>query len=80
MAKVMTDTELKEWLEQNKDNLTPSLLLRKAYEQYHLREMEARKEHEAGKVAEVPLKDDKADYQLSPIQLLILGYTKKDED
>lgn len=62
MSKVLTDAELREWLEQNKDNLTPSLLLKKAYEQYHLRDLENQKERTAGKVAEVPLKDDKADY------------------
>jgi hypothetical protein len=79
-SKILTDQELREWLDENKDSLTPSMLLRKGYEQHHLRQLDAQMKREAGKPAAVPLKDDKDDYQLSPIQLLILGYTKKDEE
>lgn len=75
--KPMTDDEIREWLEKNEGNLTPAVLLRKAYEQHFLREEAQRKKENPT----VNLKDDdrREIHELSPIELFMRGYLEKSE-
>lgn len=77
--KPMTDDEIREWLDKNKDSLTPGILFRKAYEQHTLREMEKQRKNETPAIT---LKDDtdtREIHELSPIELFMRGYLESPE-
>lgn len=75
----MTDKEILQWLETNKETLSPARLLQMAYLQSSLRNIEDKDKMETDKSATEQAKEVNRDYQESPLRLLIRGYVEKDE-